>query len=71
MTSQLMEWRSVALMNEGGKGGGEECEVRRLVREASAPRKEKQESCQFWGRSISLESRQKLREFWRMVHLLP
>jgi hypothetical protein len=35
-----MEWSGAALMKEGGKGGGEECEVRRLKEEANEPRKE-------------------------------
>jgi len=30
MTAQLMKWSGAALMNDGGEGGGEECEVRRL-----------------------------------------
>jgi hypothetical protein len=30
-----MEWSGATLMKEGGKGGGEECEVRRLEEEAS------------------------------------
>jgi hypothetical protein len=34
-----MEWNGATLMKEGGKGGGEECEVRRLEEEASEPKK--------------------------------
>jgi hypothetical protein len=37
MTAQLMEWSGAALMNEGGKDGGGECEVRRLELEPENP----------------------------------
>jgi len=58
-------------MNEGGKGGGEKCEVRRLVEEASAPRREEQESCQGGSDRLAWKADRSLENFWRMVHLLP
>jgi hypothetical protein len=33
-----MEWSGATLMKEGGKGGGEECEMKRLEEQASEPR---------------------------------
>jgi hypothetical protein len=38
MTAQLMEWNDATLMKEGRKGGGEECEMKRLEEQATEPR---------------------------------
>ncbi len=57
-----MEWSGVALMNEGGKGGSEEGEVRRLVKEASAP-KRKDENCQFWADRLAWKADRSLENF--------
>ncbi len=68
MIARLMEWSAVALMNCGGKAGGEESEEKEACGGSQGTGKKKEETCQS-GKLVSSENRQELREFWLVAHL--